>query len=416
MKDPDTSRLVAPDVIVRALELSLRISKHSPPMKPFVRFARDTQSLYGNDRRQARWFFWDFDAMVQRVLLGVIRRTSTPETLAEACAQRWAVNLARLEAKMRLELQAIARAGRQVQFPSDPRLKYILDRIPSNGRFLWAGCGTGSECLALASRGLNVVGTDTVPGLVDVANEWARHFALSFKAFRLDALAFDKAELGLFDGFLVGFYGEMPSRTHALRLQEYMHGILSEEGRGVIVANRRKYASYWFRMETTYSKLMTERLAVQAHFDYRFSQPDKSEEQLRYGLYWKTHTRESLAAELSHSFNVLECTYERDPRYVTCVVGRKQGPSVERERRKSQGLADTQTAGLRISATSIDELLNKVETICEVLEAHERRVQEFYDHSGTLEVTSPIKGVDVDYSAFVGLLEGVSAVLPDSEE
>lgn len=384
-------------------------------MKPFVRFARETQRLYGNDRRRTRWFFWDFDAMVQKVLLDLVRGTSTPETLAEACIERWAVNLGQLEARSRSELQDIARTGRQVQLSSHPRMKYIIDRMRPNARFLWAGCGAGTECLALARRGLNVVGIDTVPGLVDVANAWARHLALPFKAICVDAMALDP-RLGLYDGLLVEFYGHQPSWNQTLRLQEHLHSVLSEEGMGFIVANRRKYSSYWFRMGTAYSPLMTKRLAVQAHFDYRFSQPDKSEEQLRYGLYWKTHTRESLAAELSHSFNVLECAYESDPRYVICVVGRKQGPPAEEEPRGRQDLAETQAAGLRTSATSIDELLNKVETVCEMLEAHERRVQEFYDHPGTFEGMSPIKGVEVDYSRFIDLLEEVSAVLPVSDE
>jgi hypothetical protein len=170
-------------------------------------------------------------------------------------------------------------------------------------------------------------------------------------------------------------------------------------------------------MGTEYSALMTNRLAVQAHFDYRFSHADKSEEQLRYGLYAKTHTWESLAAELGHSFNVLECAYEEsDPRYVISVVGRKQGPPAGGESPESQDLAETPAAGLRISSASIDELLDKVETICEMLEAHERKVQEFYDRPGVSEGMSPIREVEVDYPRFISLLEEVSAVLPDSEE
>ena len=384
-------------------------------MKPFVRFARETQSLYGNDRHRTRGFFWDFDAMLQKVLLGVVRGTSTPETLAEACIERWAVSLAHLEASKRSELQDIATAGRQVQLSSHPRMRYIIDRMRPNARFLFVGCGSGTECLTLASRGLDVVGIDTVPGLVDVANAWARHLALPFKAIRLDAMALD-SRLGLFDGLLVEFYGHQPSWSQTLRLQERLHSVLSEEGKGFLVANRRRYASYGFLMGTAYSTLMTARLAVQAHFDYRFSQPDKSEEQLRYGLYWRTHTRESLAAELSHNFNVLECTYEDDPRYVVCVVGRKQGPPAEREHGERQDLAETQAAGLRIGAASIDELLDKVETICEMLEAHEKNVQEFYDSPGVVEMMNPIKGVEVDYSSFIGLLEEVSGVLQDGEE
>jgi hypothetical protein len=402
-------------LVARALDLSWRISVHSPPMKPFVRFARETQGLYGDDRRRTRWLFWDFDAMVQKVLLGVVRGTSTPEALAEACKKRWAVNLAQLEVGRRSDLQDVARTGRQVQLPSSPRMKYTTDRMVPNARFLYVGCGAGAECLAFASRGLNVVGIDTVPGLVDGANAWAGHFALPFKAVYADAMTLDPS-LGLFDGFFLEFYGDQPSWGRTLRLQANLHSVLTNEGKGFVAATRRKYASYWFLMGTTYSTLMTKRLAVQAHFDYRFSQRDKSEEQLRFGLYTKTHTRESLAAELSHSFDVLECIYKNDPRYVLCVVGRKQGPPAEGEHRGRQDLADTQAVGLRKGTAAVDELLDKVETICEILETHEKKVQEFYDHTGNSEGMSPIKEVEVDYPRFIGLLEEVTAVLPDSEE
>jgi len=384
-------------------------------MKPFIRFARETQRLYGDDRRRTRWFFWDFDAMVQKVLLGVVRGTSTPEVLAEACTRRWAVNLAQLEAGSRRKLQDVAATGRQVQLPSHPRMKYITDRMRPNARFLYVGCGVGTECLVLARQGLDVVGIDTVPGLVDVANAWARQLALPFKAVCADVMTLGP-ELGLFDGFLLEFYGDQPSWSQTLRLQANLHGILTNEGRGILSAHRRKYSSHWFRMGTDYSPLMTTRLAVQAHFDYRFSHADKSEEQLRYGLYSKTHTTESLAAELGRSFNILECIYESDPRYVVCVVGRKQEPPTEAERGGSHNAAESRAPGLGISAASIDELLGKVETICEMLEAHEKRVREFYDHSGDSEATSPVKGVEVDYPGFISLLEKVSAVLLDSEQ
>jgi len=388
---------------------------HSPPMKPFVRFARETQHLYDGERRRARWFFWDFDAMVQKVLLGIVRGVSTPGTLAEACKKRWAVNLSRLEKKKWSELREISRTGRHVRFPGDKAMDYITDRLRPNARFLYAGCGAGTECLAFASRGLDVVGIDPVPGLVDVANAWAGHFALPFKAICADAMALD-SNLGLFDGFLVEFYGDQPSWNRTLSLQANLQGILTNEGKGFIVATRRKYASYWFRMGTTYSALMTKRLAVQAHFDYRFSQPDKSEEQLRYGLYTKTHTRESLAAELCHSFDILECIYKSDPRYVLCVVSRKQGSPAEGAHPVCPDLAEAQAVGLKTSTTSVDELLDRVQTICETLETNEKKVQEFYDCPGNFEGMSPIKGVEIDYPRFTGLLEEVSAVLPDSEE
>jgi len=112
----------------------------------------------------------------------------------------------------------------------------------------------------------------------------------------------------------------------------------------------------------------------------------------------------------------LDCIYKSDPQYVLCVVGRKQGSPAEGEYRGRQKFAEPQAVGLRTSATSVDELLDKVETICEMLEGREKKVQEFYDRPGTFEGMSPIKGIEVDYPRFIGLLEEVSAVLPDSEE
>jgi len=393
-------------LVVRVLDLSYRVSSHSAPMKPFVRFAPQTRTLYGEDRRQTRSRFWDFDAMLQQVLLGIVHAAATPEELTRACVARWAVNLAELEQDSRRELAKAKAAGRKDVPRSYPRLERIAGRMRPKARFLYAGCGAGRDCLVLAARGLDVVGIDTVPGLVNAANAWADFLKLPFKALCLDAKELD-ATLGRFDGFLVEFYGDLPAPRETFRLQARLHRALADGGRGFIVATRRKYASYWYLMRTDYSPLMTTRLAVQARLDYRFSPPDKSEEQLRFGLYTRALTRESLAAELGRAFSVLECDYESDPRYVVSVVGRRQEP--EPPEVPDDGWP---SPGPGLSVSSIDGLLDRVEAICEMLEAHEKKVQDFYDCSEASGRRNLLEGVAVDFPRLIGLLDEVSCALP----
>jgi SAM-dependent methyltransferase len=396
--------------LFRALDLSFRVSKHSAPMKPFVRFSSETRRLFASTRA-ARDFFWDFDAGIQNLLLSVTRAVSTPESLAAACNQRWQDNLAALAERKRLELQELKATGRPAPLPIRPREERISERIRRGGRFLYAGCGSGAECLALASLGLDVVGIDTVPELVDVANAWARHLALPFRAICMDAMALDPG-LGTFDGFLVEFYGQQPARKQALHLQESLRGALADEGRGFVSANRRKYSSYWYLMGHKYSDLMAKWLAPQSDFDYLFSESDKSEEQLSFGLYQRTHTRQSLASELGHCFEILECENESDPRYVVCVATPRHGPPAEAEHCRSAGSAETPFTDSAIGRASVEVVLDKVEAICNILEAHEKNVSEHFETKAPTKRVNPIKGVEVDYPPFVRLLEEVFSELP----
>ena len=67
-------------------------------------------------------------------------------------------------------------------------------------------------------------------------------------------------------------------------------------------------------------------LREQSLLDYWFSEPDGCEERLLYGLYNRSHTKDSLSAELSCTFDVVECLHEAyDPRYVIGVVKRRDG-------------------------------------------------------------------------------------------
>ena len=74
------------NVLMGVLAMSSRISRHAPPMKPFLRFSKPAEVLYKGQSNRRKQFFWDFDDALQRVLVGMARRVATSEEIAEACA------------------------------------------------------------------------------------------------------------------------------------------------------------------------------------------------------------------------------------------------------------------------------------------------------------------------------------------
>ena len=234
------------------LGLSWRISSHSPSMKPFIRFSKQMDEIYGRDKVERNHLFWDFDDTLQKILLGVAHSIATPEQIADACIERWKATLDGLYEARQRELKELMEQQGSLQFRHSPGDEFIFDRIGPGKRLLYLGCGSGTECLRLAGRGYNVVGIDTDFKLTDVANRWARYLDLPFTAICMDAM-----ELGFaresFDGFLLEFYGSQPSSSQTLALQIELSGLMSNEATGCIVACRKKYASFWFlcRARTT---------------------------------------------------------------------------------------------------------------------------------------------------------------------
>lgn len=399
-------------VLNQIIELSSKLSTYSPPMKPFIRFARQADLVYKQGCASKKSLFWDFDYSLQKVLLGLVHEVASPAQLADLCLAQWNTNLERLRIRKWNELQALKDSGKAYQFNYTPRDEFILSRIKPGSRFLYLGCGSGTECLKLANRGHCVIGIDAVPGLIDVANEWAEHLSLPFEAICMDARALDLEEES-FDGFLVEFYGEQPSLSQALLLQRNLAKILREGGKGFVVATRKKYSSFWFRMAPKYSKEMTSWLRGQAFLDQHFSEPDNFEEQLMYGLFWRCHTTKSLAAELSNNFKILECDYEKyDPRYVMCVVGRKNATDSSRHFDMCNALVEPEAPCLDLSTTSLKEVLYRIALICDIMEAHDRSVSQFFDHVRPTSGKNPLQEVETDLSRFIELLEEVLYVLP----
>jgi len=397
------------DTLSHILNLSWRISVHSPPMKPFIRFSRQMDGIFEGCGTTIKTLFWDFDYNVQKILLCIANELVSPEQLAHLCIERWKANLKQLCVRKKKELKELIESNRHFRFQYTPRDEFIIARIRPQSQFLYVGCGTGTECLRIASRGHNVCGIDTDFTLTEVANRWAEHLNLPVTAVCMDTLE-SGFQQESFDGFLIEFYGHQPSTSEAQILQRSLAGILRDGGKGFIVANRKKYASYWFLMGTRYPGKMTDWLIKQSVLDHRFSQPDSCEEQLNYGLYRKTHTINSLSHELRYTFNVLECIYEKhDPRYVMCVVEKKKNSdpiSLLTEERK-----DSEMPLMRpfVVTKHHIKMLCKIESVCDFLEMHEKSVLHFFENKGLEREKSPLLRVKTGLEEIIELLEDIFA-------
>ena len=248
---------------------------------------------------------------------------------------------------------------------------------------------------------VHVVGIDPVVRLLQVGQQWARHLdrTADFVGMNSLALGFRAAS---FDAVFIEFYGLLPSLRQTITLQRELARVLKPDGEGLISASRKKYASYWWFMGSLYPAAMIEWLIPQASLDFHYSESDSAEETLKFGLYHASHTPESLAAELSHTFTVAQSVPESDPRYLLAVV-RPKAPAEWRDPVKWHDPAPLQPLAPERSA-QIDATLYQVEQLCDFLETHTNRVVAWFEAGETqpLEQLAP----DMDY--FVALLEHIT--------
>lgn len=390
------------------LELSYRISRHSPPMKPFIRFSRKTDVFY-NDKsnKDSRSLFWDFDYHLQKVLLMLLKSLAEPDEIAHLCIERWKRNLKLLEENSRKKLEKMFARGIKPPNFLSPRDEFILSRIKAKQKLLYIGCGTGKECLRLAEGGLSVIGIDTDYKLVKVAAEWSTYTGYSFYP-----ICMDTTKLGFsiksFDGSLIEFYGYQTSLADILNLQEELSYILRDSSTGFFVANRKAYASYWYKMGSVYPFNMTEWLMNQAQLDFHFSERDCFEENLLYGLYRRSHTVESLSLELSYAFNVVECMYEvYDPRYVICVVKPKKQVDPAVLASEHFRAYKVKTTLPQIDDKDIEKILSGIESICQILEEHEKRVVDYYCSVREVPIKNPLFMIKTNLTALIALLHDI---------
>jgi SAM-dependent methyltransferase len=402
------------NTLKRILDLSWRISNYAPPMKPFLRFSKHADTLYKGKTNSYKHFFWDFDDALQRVLLGMVRTIATPAEIAEACIERWKINLEKLYQRNKRQLEELRKNGAIPQFRYTPRNEFIFSRVDPGSRLLYVGCGAGTECLGWAQGGYEVIGIDTDEQLVGIANEWAEYLKLPFQAVCMDAdnIGFSP---GSFDGFLLEFYGFQPSLVQALALQRGLASALNDNGKGFIVATRKKYASFWYRMSNRgYPESMFHWLVNQCRLDHYFSQMDACEEKLVFGLYIRSHTVDSLSRELGCLFDVQECMYEEhDPRYVISVVKRKARFSDSPPTSENDDSEDwTKQEYLQREGVSIEDVLYEIHAICDLLELHKGRVERFFLNGEVSGEKSPLSMVDTDLPRFIELLDHTYGMRP----
>lgn len=242
--------------------------------------------------------------------------------------------------------------------------------------------------------------------ILDVAAGWATHLSLP-----VDFICMDVMDLGFkpnsFDGFLLEFYGNTPSLDQTLALQRGLANALKPDGRGFIVSNRKKYSSYWSYMGSTYPRSMVNWLAPQASLDFMFSETDGCGEGLIYGLYSKFNTMESLSSELSHSFKVLECLYEQDPRYIIAVVEPKATVEFHTTIEEDHSSNLPKREPVRSNIPKVRDVLKKIEVICDQLETHASGVSEFFESSERSSAGNCLQTVSTDLTGFIYLLKDV---------
>lgn len=385
------------------LDLSYRISVYSPPMKPYVRFC-EQEKPSGKWRAFYPDHFWDFDDHLQKTLLGLLKSIVDDEEIEQLYTERFIENLGSFydQQKRLLENAVKHNIGYETVFRA--RDNYILKRVKPGSRMLYAGCGSGTECISFAEKGLDVTGIDTNQDLVDVANGWADHLGLSFRALCMDMMN-HTLEPGVFDSIVLEFYGSWSSETTTSMARQKLAVLLKPDGMGFIVAQRRKYASYWYMMRHRFSPAMAKWLIPQTRLDFIRSGEDACEERLFFGLYNRCHSKESLAAELADIFDVQECTYESyDPRYVIAVVRRKED-FAPGDTADGMPADDTRREISKGDLAHVHETLLKIADICDMLEQHAKEVDTFFKTKGKNQ--NPLACVKTDLVGFADLVNDV---------
>jgi hypothetical protein len=391
------------------LDLSFQISLHAPAMKPFIRFAEQTDRLY--DKRSNGLppsLYWDFDDTLQKILLKIARTIATPEEIWQTCTEpsKNDVTSAFVERK-KWELDELSLRSTRPWFETTPRDEFVFAKIPYRSRLLYVGCNSEIERFPLAERGHHITAIHPDPELVEIANDWARHFRFPFKAICADVIEFTFAHES-FDSFMIDLYGSHPSMEQVMSAQKNLAKAISDRGLGFVVAGRKKYASYWFLMNTRYSGEMTRWLIKQTPLDFYYSEFDATEERLLYGAYNKSFTPESLSSELSHTFNVSHCFFDKhDPRYVMAVVQRKPQPDIPGHYRRTSVVEENNGF-----SKPYVWLISKVQSICDILGTHERQLSRYFNNKHYYAGRNPLQAVDTDLSAFIEILTEVFESVP----
>jgi hypothetical protein len=140
-------------------------------------------------------------------------------------------------------------------------------------------------------------------------------------------------------------------------------------------------------------------LASQAGKDL-FQCPDGTGEHLQHGMYHRYHTMESLKRELVYSFDIVDCNYESDPRYVVCVVTKKNNENKTSDC-PFQFESDT-SEKYDYDVLKTEEVISSIEAVCHVLKTQHENVLEY---SRREKFGDPIQEVNAPIADFLEEVE-----------
>ena len=313
--------------------------------------------------------------LLQKELLRRLRQTVSPEGIARACTEQWQRNSQSLCQAGQARLESGCFDVNEPPYALDRRM-ILRERLERNSLILYAGCGSGCDCLAWAREGFRVVGIDTDVSLVNLAGNWNGHLRRPAFFAGMDVMNLGFRP-GAFDGFLLELYGGLPDAGRAVALQRELGRVLRPDGVGLVVAERKMYPCWWFLMGTSWPDNMVNWLRGQVFLDFRFGKRDGCEKRLQYGLFSRCHTAESLSAELSCTFEVVSCRYQADPRYVLAVVRKRQGAWETEVKEES-----TRPETAAVDVPTIEDFLESAELFCVELERHAARVASYFRAGG----------------------------------
>jgi hypothetical protein len=122
------------NILKRFLELSNRISIYSLPMKPFIRFGKGMDDIYRSDFSKTKQLFWDFDDVLQKMLLGIIKAIASPEQVGRLCVESWKIILKDFADKKQKQLDELIESKQPFQYKYTARDEFIFKEVQAGSR------------------------------------------------------------------------------------------------------------------------------------------------------------------------------------------------------------------------------------------------------------------------------------------
>ncbi len=323
-----------------------------------------------------------------------------------ACLARWGANLQDLKERHEEALQRPAGEPTRLErlfLSTNARGRYVLQHLAPGMRLLYVGAGTGRECFMYQNQGIRTVGIDVLRPLLAIGRRWADRINVFPQFAGMDVMA-----LGFrpdtFDAFLLEFYGSTPSREATLTLQQQLARVLKPDGLGIVSAARKKYPSYWFLGKRMYPQMMRDWLISQADLDCRYQAQDAYQDRLLGGLFQRVFTVETLTAELSHSFDVVECAYATDPRYVLAIVTPRTSQGADRPPFPADPPFQPPAAA---QCDAVAAELARIEPICDLLEQHTAQVIPYFADPTTASPGRCFRELAPNAAQLVALLQAL---------